>query len=84
MSETQNIDLGGGSATKKEEAKQVQEVTPPPQAQSETDVIADTLKDGNVLLVLATFFWIWIIAFINTLCISNDSNSFIYYSKSRR
>ncbi len=55
MSETQNIDLGGGSATKKEEAKQVQEVTPP-QAQSETDVIADTLKDGNVLLVLATFF----------------------------
>ncbi len=57
MSASENIDFSKASSTKeiKEEGqtqnKQAQEVT-----LNETDAIANTLKSGNVLIVLATFF----------------------------
>lgn len=55
MSETTNVDFGSSPTEvileKTTEISKSQEVQ-----QNETDVIAGTLKDGNILLVLATFF----------------------------
>lgn len=57
MSEKMTIDLS--SIAKKNDVKQVQKDTnsiKEPLSQNETDLIAGTLKDGSILLVLATFF----------------------------
>ena len=50
--------------------------------ENETDLIASTLKNGNVLLILGTFFGFGFITIFNTLYIPNDSYSFFYYCKS--
>jgi thioredoxin:protein disulfide reductase len=52
MERTTSIKLDGSSA-QVEKKKEVSETT---ENQSETDVIAGTLKNGNFLLILATFF----------------------------
>lgn len=57
MSEKMTIDLP--SITKDNSSIKIQsnvESVEEPIAQNETDIIAGTLKDGNILLVLATFF----------------------------
>ncbi len=56
MSESINLDLNTvtkKNRIKKGEVKISQQIE---EAKSETDIIAGTLKDGNILLVLATFF----------------------------
>ena len=55
MSQTQTVDLSGVSTSKVAEPKKV-EVEQTSEPQNETDAIASTLKDGNILIVLATFF----------------------------
>ncbi|WP_321471742.1 protein-disulfide reductase DsbD [Halarcobacter sp.] len=53
MSETTTVDLNeSGKNVEKLDSSNEQTAT----SQNETDIIAGTLKDGNVLLVLATFF----------------------------
>lgn len=53
MSETLKVDLSGAKAS---EVKSLPSPNTIQENQNETDLIAGTLKDGNVLLVLATFF----------------------------
>lgn len=55
MSKTQTLDFSTAAASKIDEVKK-SEVLEPVEAQNETDAIASTLKNGNILLVLATFF----------------------------
>jgi thiol:disulfide interchange protein DsbD len=54
MDKSISLDLGGKSDIKTEE--KVVKSTQVEQAVNETDSIASTLKDGNIVLVLATFF----------------------------
>ncbi len=54
MDKSISLDLGGKSDIKTEE--KVVESTAVEQTVNETDSIASTLKDGNIVLVLATFF----------------------------
>ena len=59
MSATETIDLSSSSSSsvsKVEDVKEVTKTTQTTESLNETDAIASTLKDGSVLLVLATFF----------------------------